>query len=84
MPGWIKAVRFRRKGPEACGMGDIVNLRKARKARDRREKQARAAENRAAHGIPKRVKTTARAEREREDRVHDGHRSSDDGDGESQ
>jgi len=34
-------------------MGEIVNLRRARKARDRREKDAKAQENRAAHGRSK-------------------------------
>ena len=61
-------------------MSDVINLRKARKARNRKEKQARAAENRAVHGTPKRLKAHTQAEREREDRVHDGHRRVDDGD----
>ncbi len=62
-------------------MGDVINLRRARKARNRREKQARAAENRTAHGTPKALKTHAQAEHEREGRVLDSHRRSDDGDG---
>ena len=65
-------------------MSDVVNLRKARKARDRQEKKAQAADNRATHGVPKRLKTHAKAERERENRSHDGHRRPDDGDGGTQ
>ncbi len=43
-------------------MGEIVNLRRARKTRDRRDAEAKAQENRAAFGRPKaeRDLTTAR------------------------
>ncbi len=62
-------------------MGDVINLRRARKARNRREKQARATENRTTYGTPKALKTHLLAEHEREDRVLDGHRRPDDGSG---
>jgi len=55
-------------------MGDIVNLRKSRKAAKRREDAVRAGENRLAHGRSKseRAREEARAERSR--RELDAHR----------
>ena len=46
-------------------MGEIVNLRGARKRRAREKEEAAAAANRVAFGAPKAAKATARAERER-------------------
>lgn len=54
--------------------GEIVNLRKARKAHARAEDKARAAANRAAHGRPKAETAALAAERARQLRVLDGHR----------
>lgn len=54
-------------------MSEVVNLRKARKDRDRRLKESRAAENRVIHGLPKRLRAAARAERDREAQVLEGH-----------
>lgn len=55
-------------------MADIVNLRAARKRRDRAEKERQAEENRVRHGQSKAGKLAARAEREREASLLDGHR----------
>jgi len=55
-------------------MGEIVNLRAARKARARIEAEARAAANRALHGRTREQKQAERAERQREDRKLDAAR----------
>lgn len=52
-------------------MGEIINLNRARKARDKAEANARAAANRAAHGRTKGEKTAADAERGRIQRLLD-------------
>ena len=50
-------------------MGDLVNLRRARKAKARADAQDAAAANRAVFGTPKRVRelTKARSEKARRD-----------------
>jgi hypothetical protein len=55
-------------------MGEIVNLRQARKRRDRdaRDKQAEA--NRLAHGLSKTEKTLSAARRDQDARKLEGHR----------
>ena len=55
-------------------MGEIVNLRRARKQRRREFDEAAAAANRLAHGIGKAAKEQARAERERSEQALAGHR----------
>ncbi|PIP00631.1 conserved hypothetical protein [uncultured Pleomorphomonas sp.] len=55
-------------------MGDLVNLRRARKDRDRRRREDEAAENRVKFGRTKVEKLTARAQDELEARRLDGHR----------
>ena len=45
-------------------MGDVVNLNKARKARDKRDAEARAAENRTRFGQSKQGQSKARKEAE--------------------
>ena len=55
-------------------MGEIVNLRRARKQRRRDQDDATAAANRLAHGVGKAAKHEARAERERVERALEGHR----------
>jgi hypothetical protein len=55
-------------------MGEVVNLRRARKASGRRADEAQAAANRAAFGRTKGEKAADRAERERTDRTIDGAR----------
>jgi Domain of unknown function (DUF4169) len=53
-------------------MGEIVNLRLARKAAARRSKEAEAATNRAAHGRTRAEKAATRAEAVRAARLLDG------------
>lgn len=55
-------------------MAEIVNLRTARKRRERAEKERRADENRSLHGRSKTEKTALATRRERERAAHDGHR----------
>jgi hypothetical protein len=56
------------------GLGEIVNLRRARKQRRRDQNDATAAANRLAHGVGKAAKRETRAERERAERTLEGHR----------
>ena len=60
-------------------MAEIINLRKARKARARAAKDEKAAENRAKHGQPKVERSLTEASKELLDRKLDAHRR-DDGD----
>jgi hypothetical protein len=53
---------------------DIVNLRRARKAKRRAERERTAVENRRAFGRAKADKRQDTAERARAERVIDGHR----------
>jgi hypothetical protein len=53
---------------------DIVNLRRARKAKARSEREKTAADNRVAFGLSKAEKRLTKAEREREQRAIDAHR----------
>ena len=53
-------------------MAEIVNLRQARRARDRAEAKVAAVANRAEHGRTKREKAAARADRQAIDRTLDG------------
>ena len=55
-------------------MGDVVNLRRARKRRDREREAAAAAENRILHGLTRAERRTIEAEREAGERRLDGHR----------
>jgi len=55
-------------------MGDIVNLRRFRKAKARAEAQAQAAENRAKHGRHKAERDAAAKSRRLGERQLDGHR----------
>lgn len=55
-------------------MAEIVNLRIARKRRDRAEKEREAARNRALHGRTRAQKTAEAAERARSLALLDGHR----------
>ena len=52
-------------------MAEIVNLNRARKARDKAAAKADAAANRVAHGLTKAQRDTAKAERERASRLLD-------------
>ena len=53
---------------------DVVNLRRARKAKARSEREKNAAANRAAFGRPKSNKAQADAERQRAAKALEGHR----------
>ena len=53
-------------------MAEIINLRRARKARDRVASEAEAAANRLSHGRSKAEKQATRAERERLEQSLDG------------
>ncbi len=53
-------------------MGELINLRRARKARDRAASGTRAAANRLSHGRSKAEKQAIQAERERQERTLDG------------
>jgi len=55
-------------------VGDIVNLRRERKRQDRRRDDAKAAENRILHGMPKAERRSIMAEREKAERDLDARR----------
>jgi len=55
-------------------VGEVVNLRLARKRRDRAEQADQAAANRIVHGRTKAEKLAAKSERKRSDTMLDGHR----------
>ncbi len=55
-------------------MGEIINLRQVRKAREKAEKEAKAAENRVAFGRPKKQKTLQEKRKALEETRHEGHR----------
>lgn len=55
-------------------MGDVINLRAARKARERAEKETTATRNRADKGRSKAEKSRAEAEADRRRRTLDQHR----------
>ena len=58
-------------------MAEIINLRQVRKAREKAEREARAAENRVLFGRPKKAKTLAETRKAIEASRHEGHRLSD-------
>ncbi|MFC5392939.1 DUF4169 family protein [Bosea vestrisii] len=62
-------------------MAEIVNLRRARKARDRASAEAQAEQNRIAFGRTKAERKLTEAEKRLAERRLEGHRLSDDPDG---
>jgi hypothetical protein len=62
-------------------MAEIVNLRRARKARDRASAEAQAEQNRIAFGRTKAERKLTEAEKALAERCLEGHRLSDDPDG---
>jgi hypothetical protein len=58
-------------------VAEIVNLRRARKAKARQENDSVAAANRIVHGRSKAEKQRLAAEKERAERTLDGHRRDD-------
>jgi hypothetical protein len=55
-------------------MADIINLKRARKAKDRAEKDKAAQANRIAHGTPKVVKKLSEARAEKAEKGLAGHK----------
>jgi len=55
-------------------MGDVVNLNKFRKARDRKAAEDQAAENRVRFGLSKDAKAKVRTEADQSQKDHDGKR----------
>ena len=55
-------------------MGEVVNLRMARKRASRKIREDEASANRALHSIPGKLRRRAREERSTEERRLDGHR----------
>jgi len=55
-------------------MGEVVNLRQARKRRDREERASEAEANRVKHGLSKAEKNLSSARRDQDARKLDGHR----------
>lgn len=55
-------------------MGDIVNLRRARKAKARNEREAAAADNRIKFGTPSHLKSLHAASRSKADTALEGHK----------
>lgn len=61
-------------------MGEIVNLNRARKDRDKAARKAQAAANRASHGRTKAERSLAENERDRAASLLEGHRREKDDD----
>ncbi|HKU64592.1 MAG TPA: DUF4169 family protein [Rhizomicrobium sp.] len=55
-------------------MAEIVNLNRARKAKDRAEKDRQAEANRVLHGTPKTVRKLAEAKKDKAEQALSGHR----------
>lgn len=59
-------------------MAEIVNLRRARKTKQRASDAKHADTNRVSHGVAKNVKTLAKARADKEKRAVEAHRLNDD------
>ncbi len=55
-------------------MAEIVNLRRARKAKERAEKEKTADANRVLHGTPKRLRKLSETEKDKAEQRLSGHR----------
>jgi hypothetical protein len=55
-------------------MAEIINLKRARKAKDRAEKDKTAQANRVAHGTPKAVRNLADARKDKAEKGLSGHK----------
>jgi hypothetical protein len=55
-------------------VADVINLRRARKAKARTEREAKAVENRAKHGRSKQERRSDAAEQHRLEHALEGHR----------
>jgi hypothetical protein len=61
-------------------MAEIINLKRARKARAKADKDKRAQANRVLHGTPKAVRNLAEACKNKADEALSSHRLKEDGD----
>lgn len=52
---------------------DLINLRRARKAKAKAEKEKTAGVNRVLHGTPRQLRNLARAEKDKADKALSGH-----------
>jgi hypothetical protein len=55
-------------------VGEIINLKRVKKAKTRAEAERRAAENRTRHGLTKAAKEAQRREQERQRKLQAGHK----------
>ena len=55
-------------------MGDVINLRRVRKTQQRARDEAGAAANSVAHGTPKHLQKSAKAEKQRAHRKVEAHK----------
>ena len=55
-------------------MAELINLRRARKAKAKAEKEKTAQSNRVLHGTPKSLRNLAEARKDNADRVLSGHK----------
>ncbi|MEM1199887.1 MAG: DUF4169 family protein [Pseudomonadota bacterium] len=55
-------------------MGDVINLKQFRKAKERAAKKKQAEENRSKHGTPKAERSLKKAREDKEDAKLAGHR----------
>jgi len=60
--------------PKPAKMAEIVNLRRARKAKTRDEKDKTAQANRVAHGTPKALRNLAETRKDKADQALTGHK----------
>lgn len=58
-------------------MGDLVNLRQARKRKERDEKAKKADQNRILHGRTRNERVVTELERKSAEKLHDGHKRDD-------
>jgi hypothetical protein len=56
------------------GMGDVINLRRVRKTQQRAHEEAAAAANRLAHGTPKHLRKSTKAEKRRAQQKIEAHK----------
>ena len=68
---------LRKQSVSVNAMADIINLRRARKAKSRQAQAAKAEANRAKHGVAKSVRTLAKARREKDEHAADAHKLED-------
>ena len=59
-------------------MGEVVDFRRAKKAKDRAVKSAEADTNRVQHGVPKSVRNLAQARVDKDKKTADAHKLSKD------